>query len=73
MNKKKLITIKWLNGNTVLHIETPLGIINIRPAIQDPEGHPVDSIEILADNGITLDGYTNNRLIDERPPKEDQT
>lgn len=70
MSKKRLITIRWMNDNTILHIETPLGIINIRPALRNADGHPVDSIEILASDGITLDGYTNSRLIDKRPPKE---
>lgn len=71
MSRKKLITIRWMNDNTLLHLETPLGIINIRPGLRNVDDHPVDSIEILPSNGIDIDGYINTRLIDKRPPKED--
>lgn len=71
MSKKRLIMIRWLDDNTVLHLETPLGIINIRPGPQNVDDYPVDSIEILPDEGIEIDGHINTRLIDKRPPKED--
>jgi hypothetical protein len=49
----------------VLHIETMLGIINIRANLHDMEGREVISVEILTDAGVTLDGYVNSRLIKE--------
>jgi hypothetical protein len=49
----------------VLHIETDLGIINIRPHLHNMEGQAVVSVEILTDAGVTLDGYINSRLIKE--------
>jgi hypothetical protein len=42
---KKDISAKWIYG--CYHIETPLGIINIRPNLEDFEGNKIDSIEIL--------------------------
>ena len=56
------------NGELV-HIETPLGIINIRAGLSDQKGRKVDSIEILkneyvGENKVRLDGYVNSRLIE---------
>ncbi len=31
----------------LLHVETPLGIVNIRAGLADAEGRPVDSVEII--------------------------
>jgi len=50
---KKKPTTWWRDG--VLHVETPLGIVNIRPSLRDLEGKPVDSIEIIPDEGVTID------------------
>jgi hypothetical protein len=55
----------------LLHIETDLGIINIRVGLIDTEGRRVESIEIIRNNyagepKVTLDGYTNSRLIEEK-------
>jgi hypothetical protein len=49
--------------NKILHIETPLGIINITTGLSDNEGNEVVSIELLADDGVALDGHINNRFI----------
>ena len=50
----------------LLHIETDLGIINIRVGLQDRIGQEVTSIEIIKDSeNIKLDGCVNNRLIKE--------
>ena len=71
MSKKPLVTIRWLNDNTILHIELPLGIVNIRPGLQNVDDHPVHSIEILPNEGIRIDGNINTRLVDTRPPEFD--
>lgn len=42
--------IVWKDRNNVLHIETPLGIVNIRVGLRDSIGREVDSIEILENN-----------------------
>lgn len=42
---------------TILHIETNLGIINIQVGLSDAAGRRVESIEIIPDFGVTLDGY----------------
>jgi hypothetical protein len=48
------------------HLERPGCIINIREHLADEEGNEVTSIEILPDDGWTLEGYVNNRLIKRR-------
>lgn len=59
----------------LLHIETDLGIINIRVGLIDNEGRRVESIEIIP-NGyagepkVTRDGYANTRLIEEATHEE---
>jgi hypothetical protein len=56
----------------LIHIETPLGIINIRPGLTDAKGRKVDSIEIIPDDyhisgrRVYLDGHRNSRLIEGR-------
>ncbi len=45
---KRLATVNWISNNT-LHIETELGIINIRLGLTNAEGQKVESIEVLAD------------------------
>lgn len=52
-----------------LHVETPLGIVNIRAGLRDSEGRRVDSVEIIpnayaGEPAVTLDGYGNSRLIE---------
>lgn len=67
-------TISWgytpRSRNDVLHIETPLGIINVRAGLEDRHYREVVSIEILADASmrddrkkIRLYGVVNNRLV----------
>ena len=59
-----------------IHIETPLGIVNITPGLTDVRGRRVDSIEVIPsgdDNGRDTryrSGYGNTRIIElhrERP------
>lgn len=45
---KRLASCRWLEDN-LLHIETELGIINIRLGLTNTEGRKVESIEVLAD------------------------
>jgi hypothetical protein len=62
MGKVKKPTVRWMDG--VLHIETSLGIINIRPRLVDTYGHHVDSIEVLPDANVQVDPSVRNiRLI----------
>ena len=58
-----------LKDGELLHVETPLGIVNIRAGLTDGKGQRVDSIEILPNNyagepTVSLDGYHNNRMIE---------
>jgi hypothetical protein len=48
-----------------LHIETPLGIVNITTGLSDNEGNEVEHIELLPteEEGVILDGHINNRFI----------
>lgn len=62
MPRKTKPTSWWRDG--VFHIETPLGIVNIRPNLEDRFGRQIDSIEIMADQGIHADPKVHNvRLI----------
>jgi len=52
----------------LLHIETPLGLINIRVGLMDSQGRIVESIEVIPDkfageNKIVRRGCYNTRLI----------
>ncbi len=51
----------------LLHIETPLGIVNIRVGLTNMDGNKVESIEVIPDRPeegtIHLDGLHNTRLI----------
>lgn len=60
-------SISW-NKRDMLHIETPLGIVNIRCGLSDLNGRAVDSIEVIpanyaGENKIVRRGYCNTRLI----------
>lgn len=51
-----------------LHVETPLGIVNIRVGLHDLKGRRVDSIEVIPDRyvgekKVRRSGYGNTRLI----------
>lgn len=55
----------------LLHVETPLGIINIRVGLQDVKGRNVESIEVIpscyvGEPKIWRSGYANTRLIQVR-------
>lgn len=64
MEGKRIIHKKGL-----LHIETPLGIVNVRVGLKDMQGYPVDSVEVIPDqvrdDNLTVgrDGLANTRLI----------
>jgi hypothetical protein len=52
-----------------LHIETPLGIVNITVGLTDFKGRRVDSVEVIPSNGsgdpkVIRRGYGNTRLIE---------
>ena len=47
----------------LLHVETPLGIVNIRAGLVDLSGRPVDSIHAMPDDNAVRDGLANTRLI----------
>lgn len=54
----------------ILHVETPLGIVNIRVNLSNNQGERVDSIECLPNNyagepKVRLDGYSNTRMIEQ--------
>jgi len=53
----------------LLHVETPLGVINIRVGLTDSAGRRVDSVtvtpdEISGDRKIIRRGYYNTRMIE---------
>lgn len=57
------------SGN-LLHVETPLGIVNIRIGLHDAEGRRVESVEIVPNSyagepAVTVDGHRNTRLVEE--------
>jgi len=54
----------------VLHIETPLGIVNITVGLRDERGARVESISTIPNNyagecKVSLDGYSNTRFIEQ--------
>ena len=53
----------------LLHVETPLGIVNIRVGLSDFKGRKVESIEVIpnryaGEKKVTRKGYANTRLIE---------
>jgi hypothetical protein len=53
----------------LLHVETPLGVINIRAGLTDSMGRRVDSItvtpdEITSGKKIIRRGYYNTRMVE---------
>jgi len=53
----------------LLHIETPLGIINIRVGLHDSQGRRVESIEVIPNNycdepAVRRRGFCNTRLVE---------
>lgn len=52
-----------------LHVETPLGVVNIRVGLSDKRGRAVDSIEVLpkcyaGEPKVVLHGRHNTRLVE---------
>ena len=52
-----------------LHIETPLGIVNITVGLHDKYGRRVESVQVIASRyagepKIIRSGYANTRLIE---------
>ena len=67
---KDMKNIYLLNKNKqTLHIETPLGIINITTNLHDIQGRKVDSIEVIpnsdysGEHKVTRRGLGNTRLV----------
>lgn len=54
--------------NELIHVETPLGIVNIRVGLSDRLGRAVDSIEVIPDEycgerKVVRRGYGITRLV----------
>lgn len=52
-----------------LHVETPLGIVNIRVGLSDIHGRRVDSIETIpnayaGERVVRVRGYRNTRMVE---------
>jgi|TARA_R100001530_G_scaffold106744_1_gene74573 hypothetical protein len=61
-------TISHYNSNKLLHVETPLGIVNIRVGLTDRLGRSIDSVEVTPSNyaghnKVKRSGFGNTRLI----------
>jgi hypothetical protein len=55
--------------NGLLHVETPLGVINIRVGLMDSAGRRVDSVTVTPDEitdgkKIIRRGYYNTRMVE---------
>ena len=55
-------------GRAGVHVETPLGIVNIRVGLVDRRGRDVDSIEVIPNQyagepKVVRRGYCNTRLV----------
>lgn len=64
---KRIVFTKRNRSGNLLHVETDLGIVNIRVGLHDANGRRVTSVEIIPDveaggSTVELDGYSNNRL-----------
>jgi hypothetical protein len=44
--------IKAMKAGTIVHVETPLGIVNIRVGLSDAKGRAVDAVEIIPCNYV---------------------
>jgi hypothetical protein len=58
----------YLRSGDFFHVETPLGVVNIRAGLSDRRGRAVDSIEVIPSNGagepkVIRRGYANTRLV----------
>ena len=59
------------HSNGTLHVETPLGIVNIRVGLSDSRGRRVDSIELIpnryvGEKSVRRSGFVNSRFIEAR-------
>lgn len=61
----KTINLTNRAKDKLLHIEAEGCIVNIRVGLHNQDGQEVTSIEILHDEGWLLDGFVNNRIIQE--------
>lgn len=65
MRERKPIVMR---AGELLHVETPLGIVNIRTGLSDVLDRPVDSVEVIpstyvGERKVTRRGYANTRLV----------
>lgn len=58
MTKKEVRETKIQKRDDYIHIELPLGIVNLYPGLHDNRGRRVDAIEILPD-----DHYAGERIV----------
>lgn len=67
MKMKRVTFSKRNRSGDLLHVETEGCIVNIRICLEDSEGRPVTSVEILPDETTDekweVDGHINNRVI----------
>src|ERR1041384_5361304 len=73
----KTVVLNERSRDPKLHIETPLGIVNITIGLHDADGRRVVSVETIPNDyvgepKVTLDGYGNTRLIEETPEEDAQ-
>jgi hypothetical protein len=66
MNDMKRVVLR----KGTLHVETPLGIVNVRVGLTDAKGQRVNSVEVLANNyagepKVKRDGNVNTRLVEQ--------
>lgn len=67
---ERMKTIRRTNPKRteILHVETPLGIINIQIGLTDFRGRPVVSVQVSPDDfagapKVVRRGYSNTRLV----------
>ncbi len=60
----KDVRARWIGD--VFHVETNLGIVNIRTGLHTDSGEPVESIEIIPDEGVTLPDFEAGKSINVR-------
>lgn len=70
---KRLVFSERNRSGNLLHVETPLGIVNIRVGLVDAEGRRVNAVEIIPNNYagepvVSLDGYSSSRMIEAVSP-----
>ncbi len=57
-------------GKSLLHVETPLGIVNIRIGLHDAEGRRVNAVEIIPNEyagepRVDVSGCRSTRMVEE--------